>query len=226
MLMHKSFPSIFWLWIPVVAFVIQIILEMTLSGHVLSHLHSENSLHETLQAVVIFTGFLVAVRAVFSRYTKDALLKAWFILAAFCCLYVAGEEISWGQHIMDWTTPDYWGGVNDQQETNLHNTSSWLDQKPRLILLVGIVFGGLIAPYLQYKNLLKLPEKLAFLMPSTKLSVIALFVVVPQLFEKKFELFDIYIFTRFSEVQELYMFYFVLLYLVMLYQKAKLQEEA
>ncbi len=49
-------------------------------------------------------------------------------------MYFAGEEVSWGQHWLGWETPPAIAAVNDQQETNLHNTSSWLDQKPRLAL--------------------------------------------------------------------------------------------
>ena len=90
---------------------------------------------------------------------------AWFGLAALCCLYVAGEEISWGQHLFDWATPENWSEVNDQNETNIHNTSSWFDQKPRLVLLIGTVFGSLILPYLLSKKVIKLSATLTKLCP-------------------------------------------------------------
>ncbi len=217
--MKQTLSPIFWLWIPVVVMGAQIILELSLSTNILSHLHSENGPHELAEFFLLVIGFFVCCAYFFKIKSKTKLLNFWFGLAALCCFYVAGEEISWGQHIWDWATPDYWTSVNDQQETNLHNTSSWFDQKPRLILLVSIVFGGLIAPFLKKKNILKLPQNLDFLLPSQKLGVIAALVFIPQILEKTFEAFDIIIFVRFSEVQELYMFYFVLLYLVMLYQK-------
>jgi hypothetical protein len=188
--MIKEIPSIYWLWIPVVAMGIQIILELSFSNDVLSHLHSENGPHEILQALIAASGFFVAIFACLSKKVKGVLLKFWFGLATLGCLYVTGEELSWGQHVLDWTTPDFWTQINDQQETNLHNTSSWLDQKPRLILLVGIVFGTLIYPILKKKNILSLPKNLDFLFPSAKLKPLALFVVIPQLFEKMFEIFD------------------------------------
>jgi hypothetical protein len=214
--MKANISPIYWLWIPVIVMAVQIALELSLPGDTLSVLLSENGPHETLQAIVMVIALFVAVKALLSPSVKDKFLKAWFGLAAICCFYVAGEEVSWGQHIWDWATPDYWKHVNDQEETNIHNTSSWFDQKPRLILLLGIVGGAVIAPVLQKYNLLKLPEKINLIMPSPKLAVIALLVVIPQLAEKFFELFDIAIFARFSEVQELYMFYFVLIYLIML----------
>ena len=217
--MNKTISSIYWLWVPIIAMGIQIILEISLSGNILSHLHSENGPHELIEFFLLVAGLIVCFLYFIKAQAKTKLLNFWFGLAALCCFYVAGEEISWGQHVWDWATPDYWVEVNDQQETNLHNTSSWFDQKPRLILLIGVVFGGLVAPFLKKKNILKLPENLDFLMPSAKLGVIASLVFIPQVLEKTFELFDVVIFARFSEVQELYMFYFVLLYLVMLYQK-------
>ena len=71
-----------------------------------------------------------------------------FWLAAYLmgCIYFLGEEISWGQHFFGWGTPDTWQAVNDQQETNLHNTSALFDQIPRAIITLGILIGGLIIP--------------------------------------------------------------------------------
>ncbi|MEZ5902469.1 MAG: hypothetical protein R3D88_04050 [Alphaproteobacteria bacterium] len=223
--MEQRISKIYWLWIPIITMAIQIVLEITLSGEILSRLHSENGPHELIEFFILVLSFVVCLLYFFKTELKNRLLNFWFGLAAICCFYVAGEEISWGQHIWDWATPEYWKEVNDQEETNLHNTSSWFDQKPRLILLIGIVFGGLIAPFLKIKNYLKLPQNLDFIMPSPLLGVIAGFVIIPHILEKTFKIFDINIFARFSEVEELYMFYFVLLYLVMLYQKViKLQK--
>lgn len=214
--MIKQISPIFWFWIPIVAMGIQAVLELTLSTTVLSGMHSENGPHEILEFLLLILALGACLDFFFRMPHKTLLLKFWFGLAAICCFYVAGEEISWGQHVWDWATPDYWSYVNDQQETNLHNTSSWLDQKPRLILELGIVVGTLVLPILKKRGLLKLPTYLEVLLPPKQLSLIALFVVVPQMFEKIFEVFDIVIFVRFSEVQELYMFYFVLLYILML----------
>lgn len=223
--MNKTVSPIFWLWIPIVALGVQLILEFTIDGNTLSLMHSENGPHEIIQALIALAGFIFSTYVLLSGKLKKVLLKIWYFLASLGCFYVAGEEVSWGQHLLDWSTPEFWSEVNDQQETNLHNTSSWLDQKPRLILLVGIIFGTLIYPFLKVKNWLNLPKDLDFLFPPKELSVIALIVIGTQIVEKFFEIFNIYVFARYSEVQEVYMFYFVLLYLIMLYQKViKLQK--
>ena len=61
------------------------------------------------------------------------------IIGALSCLYIAGEEMSWGQHFFHWNTPEYWAEVNRQEETNLHNTYAVFEKWPRAILEVGVV---------------------------------------------------------------------------------------
>jgi hypothetical protein len=68
------------------------------------------------------------------------------LFGALSCLYIAGEEISWGQHFFHWNTPEYWAAVNRQEETNLHNTWAIFEKTPRSILEAGIFFGGLGVP--------------------------------------------------------------------------------
>ena len=68
------------------------------------------------------------------------------LIGALSCLYIAGEEMSWGQHIFHWNTPEYWAMVNRQEETNLHNTYAIFEKTPRSILEAGIFIGGLLVP--------------------------------------------------------------------------------
>lgn len=44
----------------------------------------------------------------------------WLGLAAFC-LFAAGEEISWGQRVLGFSSPEFFLEHNAQRETNLHN---------------------------------------------------------------------------------------------------------
>jgi hypothetical protein len=68
------------------------------------------------------------------------------LIGALSCLYIAGEEMSWGQHFFHWNTPEYWAEVNRQQETNLHNTYAVFEKTPRSMLEIGIFVGGLLVP--------------------------------------------------------------------------------
>lgn len=49
-----------------------------------------------------------------------------FILFLFCF----GEEISWGQRIFDWQTPESWRKMNNQMQTNIHNLWILLPNNP------------------------------------------------------------------------------------------------
>ncbi|MDX1572099.1 MAG: hypothetical protein R3200_16565, partial [Xanthomonadales bacterium] len=83
-----------------------------------------------LPAVVL--GFLAQSR-------HAGMGRVWLVALTLGCVYFAGEEVSWGQHLFGWATPDPVSRINDQQETNIHNISSWFDQKPRLLLELWVL---------------------------------------------------------------------------------------
>jgi hypothetical protein len=218
MMEEKPLHTFFWLWLPIIVILLQIPLELMLPANILASLHSEEGPHEVVEFIVLIFALGTALSTLWHiNWKNQKWLSAWIVLAAVCCFYVAGEEISWGQHFIKWSTPNFWAHVNDQNETNLHNTSSWLDQKPRLILLIGIAVGGLIMPLLRHYKPALLPKKFEIIYPPTQLVVTSLFVVGIQILDSIDSVLDgIKFFERASEVEELYMFYFVLLYLVIL----------
>ena len=214
----QSFHSIFWLWLPIAIIIAQIAIEILVPHEIKGPLHSENGPHETLQFIFAAGGFITALLCLkaLAKNPKPFLIF-WAGCFALGCFYIAGEEVSWGQHIFDWATPEFWSGVNDQNETNLHNTSSWLDQKPRLILLIGVVVGGLIIPLLQKFKADILPKMFETIYPPAILAPTAALAIGIKIIDKIDEaLPETVIFARASEVEELYLFYFVLLYLVIL----------
>jgi len=210
--------KIWWLWIPIAVMALQVPMEMFLSRPVLALLHSEQGPHESLEFIILVIAFgfaIVTLRRI--DWKKDKWLGVWVALAAVCCFYVAGEEVSWGQKFVNWATPEFWAHINDQNETNLHNTSSWLDQKPRLVLLIGVVTGGLIIPLLRKFKPQWVPQKFEIIYPPQVLGFTAFIVLAVELIDKiDKSLKDVILFERASEVEELYLFYFVLLYLVIL----------
>ena len=205
-----------WLYVPLAFLLGQILLELSVpDGDRLARLHSESGPHELLQSLALGAGLVFAAKGLFEAGRgKNGLLGGWLALAFLCTFYVFGEEISWGQHLLNWDTPAYWAQFNDQNETNLHNTSAWLDQKPRLILFIGIVTGGLLIPLARRFAPRMLSARFSALYPSNALIVAALGVLVPYMVQKLAELaVGQGPFTRVSELQELYMYYFVALYL-------------
>jgi hypothetical protein len=217
----KPIHALFWLWIPVAFLLLQFCLEVSFSTETLSAMHSENGPHETVQFILLLAAFITALATLLKiNWKTSKWLGLWVALAAICCLYVGGEEVSWGQHFLNWSTPEYWAAINDQNETNLHNTSSWLDQKPRLILLIGVVIGGLVIPALRKSRPGLLPEKFAVIYPPASFGVMAAITLAIHIIDKA----SLGIFARGSEVVELYLYYFVLMYVIVLHQRIVRQE--
>jgi hypothetical protein len=103
---------------------------------------------EQLTVILLLPGIVAGV-AVYIHYRKalpNQLLGFWVLMWILACIYFAGEEMSWGQWYFGWETPDSISALNDQQETNIHNISSWFDQKPKLLVTLWIILGGLILP--------------------------------------------------------------------------------
>jgi len=204
-----------WLWIPVFIFIVQIGIELWVPLRKYEPLHTENGPIELLQAYILLIAAIIAGRwLIKERKNYDLFLKVWIGIAFVGCVYVIGEEVSWGQHIFFWATPEEWAAINDQAETNIHNASSWFDQKPRILLEVGTIIGGLILPILAArKSLAWFPQWLRPIIPSLKMVVVASLFLVIKIMDTVGDVTDWVFIKRSSEVTEFYLYYFVLLYL-------------
>jgi len=209
---------IFWLWIPTIWMVGQLAAEALIPNEALLDFHRENGLHEWLQFAMLVAVFGLACKLLFQMDRKANIwLTAWIIAAALGSFYVAAEEISWGQWIFQWATPEEWQALNYQGETNLHNTSRWLNQIPRTLLEVGILIGGIIIPTVKYFKPKWVPKRFEIIYPPNILMVTALICAGAKFGQKICKMhFDCRIFQRASEVEELYLFFFVLLYMIIL----------
>jgi hypothetical protein len=209
--------SLYWLWIPLAWMAIQIGLELTLDDNTLINLHAENGPHELVQFGMLVAGAYIAAVTLFKMDRSNKWLVAWIGTALAACTFVAIEEMSWGQSVFKWGTPEFWAHINVQEETNLHNTSTWLNQKPRILLAIGIVTGGLLIPFLKKYKPKLIPARFNIIYPPAILGVIAACYLFVRLTEKiANELYDVDIWARPSEVEEVYLFYFVLLYLIVM----------
>lgn len=75
----------------------------------------------------------------------------FFAALAVACLYVCGEEISWGQRLFNIGTPDFFSRHNLQQEINLHNFvtgpySTKLKRVIEVVLACGFILYGILYP--------------------------------------------------------------------------------
>ncbi len=202
----------------------------------------ESGAVENITAVILALSLLLTVSMFLQYRAKTKLLKrasnspipfrdftlSWFVVYALGCVYFLGEEISWGQHLFDWSTPDVWLVVNDQQETNLHNTSALLDQVPRFLLTFGIVIGGLIYPLLvknQKSSESDLSSLFSLIMPSVHCVPAASTVLLITVHDKIYSLLKIdmpdFLQINDGEVKESLIAMFILVYIYDFYQRLK-----
>lgn len=99
--------------------------------HVLNinHLYfTEDSIFENITAINFFISSLVLAFVAYHLSKDKANRKIVPItiisLLALFFFVLGGEEISWGQRIFGWATPEIFSG-NVQHETNLHNLIPW-----------------------------------------------------------------------------------------------------
>ena len=216
-----SYPvhTVWWFWLPLLLAAAAAAVNITMGKAVSDFLYAENGFFECLQPVICLAAVVFGLLCI--KKTKSNWLRLWFAAAVLGCLYIGLEEISYGQQILKWNTPEYWAALNDQNETNLHNTSSWLDQKPRAILFIGVIVGGILLPLVRRFRPKLLPKKFAAIYPPDALfwtSAMAIFADVAKALHKA-EILTVY--TRAAEVNETYIYYFILLYLVFFWKTAK-----
>jgi hypothetical protein len=188
----------------------------------LSVIEGESGVLENLQAFILLLALIASVRLfVLARQVQDPRLTAWSAVLALGCFYMLGEEISWGQQYFHWATDGWFARVNDQDETNLHNTSAWLDQKPRALLEVSIYVGGLLYPlWTAFSDRGRIARPW-WLMPTAAGLTCALLVMIT-IMPEWFHLFGFgqgHKPYRASEQQELFIYLFVLIYILSLLRR-------
>ncbi|MEA2626936.1 MAG: hypothetical protein QOD06_2981 [Candidatus Binatota bacterium] len=76
--------------------------------------------------------------------------RIYYVLFASAALFVACEEVSWGQHLVGWRSPQWFAVHNKQDETNLHNLlgskpSSWLRESAYVVFTGAFLVLPLVA---------------------------------------------------------------------------------
>lgn len=104
--------------------------------------------------------------------------KGWapHLLLAAGMIFMAGEEISWGQRLFSFATPADLNAINEQHEFNLHNIAG-IHESIKNIGLLAILIGTVLLPVLQRSSALagRLTER--FAIPLARFDVIVLVLV-------------------------------------------------
>ncbi len=140
-------PRWLWLWFPIASIAVMFAVRDLGKDIYDRVMATEQGVVENGTVVILLIAIAAGVLAFRRRRSlPNRWLGRWLLLVTVGCAYIAIEEVSWGQHLVGWETPASIGAINDQGQTNLHNISSWFDQKPRLIVELGILVGGVIFP--------------------------------------------------------------------------------
>ena len=138
------------------------------------YIHEDNIV-ESASAVSWFLTVVVLlsslIRYAINRhfYAITLILYGGLALFAFLC---GGEEISWGQRILNFDTPDVLKHINVQSETNLHDIGS-ISVFSNAFFLITVVFF-LVIPYLAGKYFKHKPY-LRYFLPIANLQTVLVF---------------------------------------------------
>jgi hypothetical protein len=108
-----------------------------------SRVTKEYGLWENVTALAYFSSSLLLLVGAF-RLTGEPIYRRCFPFAlSMALLFVAGEEISWGQYLIGFSTPQLMQATNRQQEANIHNLfSNYLNYLAAIC--VFIIYIGLL----------------------------------------------------------------------------------
>jgi hypothetical protein len=217
---------LWWLHLPVLALVLLAAAHNYAPEWTHARLRGEQGLIERTQFVSIFLASLLGFRMLrLPAVRANGWLGIWILCATVGSAYVAGEEISWGQHLFGWSTPEMVGRVNEQNETNLHNISVWLNGVPQTILEIGVFIGGILIPLAATQRPAIRSSRFAVILPSLRslpCAAIAIAVRITKNIQVHILGGEFPLSARGGEIAELFLYLFILLYLVEL--RARLLE--
>lgn len=150
---------------------------------------------EMLTAFMMLPTCLLVVLALRKRHVLPSpFLTLWLYMLLFGAIFFAGEELSWGQHLLGLTTPDIWMQYNEQQEINLHNVyylEFLADYLPRALLTLGALVAIILPMWLYKKNIRLDPRTnvYAWIWPTCDCTTVAILMFALRLPEKILESF-------------------------------------
>ena len=189
----------------------------------------EGGLIELATVALLVVALVPTIAALVALRPGQRLLALWLVAHVLGIIYFAGEEASWGQHLVGWQSGEWFARINQQGETNLHNASELFDSLPRRALFIWCVGAGLLVPLCRrYQRGPADDGWHAFVWPTSDIRLVAWLILLSELPGELFDLFNtphesvlrvIFHPVNLTEVQENLFAVFILLYTLALYRR-------
>lgn len=159
--------------------------------------YGEDQVFETASAAMLLAGGALMILAAWRIRRIDLPLRLWaaaaIALAGAALLFLGLEEVSYGQRIFGWRTPQALQNANLQGETNLHNywthrtqgTIIWI---AAAIILAGTSAAAILRRFWRHPGAAFLPDQ-ALLPYAAVMTVLASHAGFHELLEQVFALF-------------------------------------
>ena len=134
----------------------------------------EDGVVEVLTAACLFLASLLLFAA--AKAEKARLRRCAYLLGGLAMAISCGEELSWGQHVFGFATPDFLLVSNRQQEFNFHNIEIVGTRVPYILATAPLLLSTLtcVAFFCRKEDVLGIP------LPSLPLMLGFLLVIHPQ----------------------------------------------
>ena len=111
-----------------------------LDSNLYINLIQEDTYLEYTQAIFYLLTFIISSLVVF-RYLrkKEIVIGGLFLMFSLTMLFVFLEEISWGQRIFDFESPEYFEEHNDQNELTIHNLKPFMKIIAELYIVIAFI---------------------------------------------------------------------------------------
>jgi hypothetical protein len=137
-----------------------------------------------------FYGIAAGIAVILGLKTRGFVpsrYRIFYILFALAALFAALEEISYGQHLFGWTSPELFAEQNTKGETNLHNL---FGSQPGRVLgdltLFILLFGGIVVPVLVMRRRGQYPRDhwAYYVLPRGELIIVVALATLLRVFRK------------------------------------------
>lgn len=215
-----------WCYFPIALLVVQFLAAELLEYETYYKIiDTELGLIENLTVLFAVFAIITGCRIWFTRSNFPSMAyHVYIILLISGCIYILGEETSWGQHYMQWETPDWLGDINQQDETNLHNVHNIFGVVPKIGLEWSIYICGIFLALKFRKNNTVFDPKTNWqywILPTFIIFPSALFAFILRIIDRFENWFDWDYTVDWDETHECLLLYVILLYMLSIHKRLK-----